>query len=330
MGEVDAGRRLADAALEVLAGDDDRLVLRPGRGAGACRSGLGRPGPARACSRRGGCSRGCAAGASTTSSASARARVVRSRPTISAASEGLNRRCSDFALNGAPAPSRACAARKFSLYARMSSSLSMAAGRWHTGLPGMLHHTDFWSKFIRNPCSPTPKQKALISRREHRSSAVRTRTRMPGCSDTAPQDTPARACWPSWSPTVSRPAELEPHFPGFPPTSPSRKPDAGAARGHAAHSDTGDPRASRQSRASGGRCGRVDDCEPNGRRHGGGGDLLPLRAAHPVLVPARRSRRAHELHAQERLARAHARHDAAGDRIAVRRPGTAPDDLLRQ
>ena len=62
-----------------------------------------------------------------------------------------------------------------------------------------------------------------------------------------------------------------------------------------------------------------------GRRH-----LFPLRAADPVLVPARRSRRVAQLHAQERLARTDARHHAPRNRIAVRRARATAHHLRRE
>ncbi len=60
MGEIDAGRRLADAAFEVLAGNDERRIGADRARAG-CRSAPGRPGSAPACNPRGGCCRDCAA-----------------------------------------------------------------------------------------------------------------------------------------------------------------------------------------------------------------------------------------------------------------------------
>src|SRR5450631_4059950 len=61
---------------------------------------------------------------------------------------------------------------------------------------------------------------------------------------------------------------------------------------------------------------------------GGRGHLVSLRAAHPVLVPARGPGRCRDLHAPERLARTQPRHDAPRHRAAVRRAGTAPHHLL--
>ena len=239
--------------------------------------------------------------------------------------------------------------RKFSLLARISASLSIAriAGTLISQVGSPLHA--FLAEFTRNPCrlpaeplreSEEHADHPRLGRRARRTPAAICRERhVPSghVGATEPRRLPHREAPRALPGILGR--RLRSHA-----TDHSSQPATARAAPRTAVLPERDPARARRESVLGGSLSAV----PASRRPSEasrerpqlraatsaprrrGRHLLPLRAADPVLVPARRPRRVAQLHAPQRLARTDARHHAPRDRLALRRARATADDLLRE